>query len=455
MDSLNNAKSEIRSTLKPQELTTLPVDKPDVDKSVTPTLDDESNCPAVRVPDAKRSINSSVSTSKFSSTENQSNKTVTNIGGIIEQLPEGPFADQSERKSFMDQLEQMVGGRENLNKIKSHLLGEQKTEESAKSSGTTKKLQDKRSDPKVALEKKIIGKIPVMKRVRRHEAVLTVRRQSTHEKGIKNELDRLHEDIDEMFIRNDVLGLNGPRPCTLEKKYLEVNTESDDSSEHDNGKGDAEVWRVENMNPVDTRTVDPLIIQQNATEKTFKIKNNLKRPKYESDDEFTLDDVSHDMNRQRKLKTDAMPTVKKSTPIKETKTLPVKSRFKIPKKVAVETVKSKVQPTSEVVASFEGDFRDFSVISCRLGYIFKCKICKEYETLEKRKFAKHIELEHQFFLWSKHCRLCQGKVENVGNTLLDEFTHLISHMDTKEQTAGPKPGNVKISSVTSLHNLVD
>lgn len=188
-------------------------------------------------------------------------------------------------------------------------------------------------------------------------------------------MDRLHADIKEMFICNDVLGLKGPRLCTVKQDnvYEEEKTDSDEDSDY-SIKTLVEPRVV--LHKLDMQTVSPLIIKKNLSKRSYEIKNHSER---EIDKSAELD-LSHDFNQKDQVE----PVI----PVKKSKLnaveMPSISKFKIPKISKTGADTSATAPSKfKIVSSFDYEFQDFTFIQCRLGYKFMCKLCP-YDQLSKK-----------------------------------------------------------------------
>lgn len=79
---------------------------------------------------------------------------------------------------------------------------------------------------------------------------------------------------------------------------------------------------------------------------------------------------------------------------------------------------------SKTVGIFERSVCHLSYLICRAGVNLKCSCERcDHDTFDSQMFQYHIQTRHLLSKWSGSCKLCNSSVSNFG-TLLDEYNHM-------------------------------
>lgn len=170
---------------------------------------------------------SSVSTSPVSSFDDSSDN-FSELKATIAKLSEN-ITDE-EKRELMQKLETSLGGKDEMEKFTKHLIQEEQEtdatregidqdDEKAKKVPVTKHLRQI-SHGRTRVRKPTVMK-PVQQKMKQISKSETSKSNQTHktDSKSKNELDRLHEQIKEMYYGNDILNLSGPRASSRPKNF--------------------------------------------------------------------------------------------------------------------------------------------------------------------------------------------------------------------------------------------
>lgn len=314
----------------------------------------------------------------------------------------------------------------------------------------------------------------------------------------KTELDKLNEDIMEMFIRDGVLNAQGLRThkkvSYSEMKKEDFNDDIDDfsmdneikvTSEENKSEDDASVdcqkgssggdrSEREDTPPLLEELVPKLPVLKPCrviAEKLELIDLNMPvrvlkdgsfRIHYDS---LTEEEISEPNSPQLSVAKNASPTVDcNSTPstssnVEDMKPVAVPLSFlrnTTFENVEIITIDDDNQPltvepnriktellssASKIMKTVENEICNLSYFDCRNGVILKCNSEKcSTQTDDEQMFKYHIQTRHLLVKWSGSCKMCNASVYNIGS-LLDEFNHMKNchiNKETTNKTPSPK-----------------
>lgn len=431
-------------------------------------------------------------------------KKVSELKNLINKLSHGETADA---KNLLDTFESLVG-KEGFDKLKSLFVKNQessekscseevkaveKAVEDSKSREKTPEKVEKLENPEKMLqsEKKVLGNlleessndesdVPLKTLLLRSKAA----NKTKQTKKKRSEVDRLNEDINEMFIRDGVLKAQGLRDHK-KKLYADddlfqdelydtecsdftessVTTEECSSSESSERSFESDVPFTMPLSEcrvlaekLDLEGVEmPVTIMENG--KIFflpKTKENLQEDSGDdapqttqidliSDDELTAEDTSKQdlpaedpavKPEEEKPPSPVLPPNLEDVEIitiEDDDDEPVILKAALSPPVLTNNLNSKVSriimetlssPPSQLITKNEKTVYNLSFYKCRVGITLKCNTEKcSYETLHEQMFTYHIQTRHLLTKWSGSCKLCNLSVSNFGS-LIDEYNHM-------------------------------
>jgi hypothetical protein len=308
------------------------------------------------------------------SNDGSDHKGYTELKDTIDKF--GADISDVQRREIMQQIEAVLG-QGSLEKIKTLFMCEERGEGSEVPRNNDVKNKNKPGSSKMS--------VPVTKHHRQFSLVQnrpmaavtnSAKQEKTRVSKIvsakmlankpKNELDRLHEQIKEMYHGKDILNLSGPRTSSKPKNFYS-----------------------------DLVAIDPFEPVSEVACKIIKV------------------EVAHKKSKIEESKGEKIKKLKVGTVVKAEKIL-IKQA-------------NPVQPVSKVVASCRGEINHFAFSICRTGIFFSCKLCA-FESTSNTDFVEHINSNHRNITWNKLCGICETKIGGAG-MLADEFEHLLTHLN--------------------------
>lgn len=307
----------------------------------------------------------------------------------------------------------------------------------------------------------------------------------------KTELDRLHQDIRQMFILKDLEKLPAQRKRPTTTYEDPTSTDDEQMFESDNrdfelkssAEHDKDVDGTKNIetgsNETEPESVMHLSSPSVAPFKNCKSNESLPRIPLKVR-QLNQDYEQVEANRSqsskikkrrltvtvpaRSRKESVKPTNEKQSEI--TKSPSVVEDFKqLDEKISDEDppvhLKSVEELFAEDKAFFDRERRilkqfeinkikvhDFEATLCASGLKFTCYVCS-FESVDQLTFTRHISNTHKLLTWSKFCQKCDTFLTNEDKSLESQFKHLLTHSDELEmQRVKVKQEDKKRAAVT-------
>lgn len=222
------------------------------------------------------------------------------------------------------------------------------------------------------------------------------------------ELDKLHEDIREMYCAQDILNLTNRRMVEKPKNFYK-----ESRAENDNDFDPDEVFMLKRIE------------ETSETKKENKI--------------ISIDQPDLSDKKILKCAENTINVDLKQKKIEETSEINQQSEIFLQKpdlssKKTTKYVKGQAlshASLSRIITNSRYTSIHFNVCKVRIGVLSCCNFCK-FETIDKNALMQHISQSHNYKTWSGFCVKCEKKVGSEGSSLNDEFNHLISHAVCKE-----------------------